>query len=143
MVSTSANVAVKRRILRVATWLDLWAGHLLRELEKQKVELYERRGGLPGGWTDHDLITITFERRDMEELICGMRNRGALPKPDSCSAAKCTLSFDDLVGTSDEGWRRFEAKRLGGLEINYELELGRSLDGQLARLLALEDAIGI
>ena len=66
-----------------------------------------------------------------------------VPIADSCTATKCTLSFDDLVGTSDEGWRRFEAKRLSGLEIDYELELGRSLDGQLARLLALEDAIGI
>jgi hypothetical protein len=77
MVSTSANLEVKRRILRAATWLDLWAGHLLRELEKQNVELYERRGGLPGGWTAHDLITITFERRDMEELISGMRKWSA------------------------------------------------------------------
>jgi hypothetical protein len=77
MISTSAKLAVKRRILRAATWLDLWAGHLLSELEKQNVELYQRHNGLPGGSTDHDLITITFERRDMEELIRGMRNWSA------------------------------------------------------------------
>jgi hypothetical protein len=41
MVSTSAKLAVERRMLRAATWLDLWAGHLLSELEKQNVELYE------------------------------------------------------------------------------------------------------
>jgi hypothetical protein len=70
----AAKLAVKRRMLRAATWLTLWAGHLLSELEKQNVELYERHGGLPGeGRPDHDLITISFERRDMEELICGMR----------------------------------------------------------------------
>ena len=78
MVSTSAKLAVKRRMLRAATWLTLWAGHLLSELEKQNVELYERHGGLPGvGRPDHDLITISFERRDMEELICGMRKWSA------------------------------------------------------------------
>jgi hypothetical protein len=46
-------------------------------LEKQTVKLYQRHGGLPGGSTDHDLITITFERREMEELIRGMRECSA------------------------------------------------------------------
>jgi hypothetical protein len=78
MVSTSAKLTVKRRILRAATWLDLWAGHLLKELEKQNVDLHQRHVGLPGGSTDHDLITITFERREMEELIWGMRKSAEL-----------------------------------------------------------------
>ena len=73
MVSTSGKLAVKRRALRAATWLDLCAGHLLDKLEKQTVELYQRHGGL--GSTEHDLITI--ERRDMEELIRGMRECSA------------------------------------------------------------------
>ena len=42
-------------------------------MEKQTVELYQRHGGL--GSTEHDLITI--ERRDMEELIRGMRECSA------------------------------------------------------------------
>jgi len=75
MVSTSAKLAVKRRALRAATWLDLCAGHLLNELEKQTVELYQRHGVLPGG--SIDLIPITFERRDVEELIRGMRECSA------------------------------------------------------------------
>jgi hypothetical protein len=78
MISTSAKLAVKRRALRATTWLDLWADHLLGELEKQAVELHPRQhGGLPGGSTDHDLITIAFERRDMEDLIRGMRECSA------------------------------------------------------------------
>jgi hypothetical protein len=77
MVSTSAKLAIKRRALRAATWLDLWAVHLLDELEKQTVELYQMHGGLPEGSTNHDLITITFERRDMEDLIRGMRECSA------------------------------------------------------------------
>ena len=36
-----------------------------------------------------------------------------------------------------------EAERLGGLEVDHQLELDRGLDGKLARLLALEDAIDI
>jgi hypothetical protein len=71
MVSTSAKLAVKCHALRAATWLDLWADHLLGELEKEAVELYPRHGGLPEGSTERDLITITFERRDVEDLIQG------------------------------------------------------------------------
>jgi hypothetical protein len=54
MVWTSAKLAVKRRALRAATWLDLWADHFLGELEKQAIEP-PRRGGLPKGSTDRDL----------------------------------------------------------------------------------------
>src|SRR5262249_59040992 len=36
-----------------------------------------------------------------------------------------------------------EAKRLGGLKIDDQLELDRGLDRKLARLRTLEDAIGI
>ena len=36
-----------------------------------------------------------------------------------------------------------EAERLGGLEIDDQLELGRLLDRQVGGLLALEDATGV
>ena len=39
--------------------------------------MYQRNGRLPGWSIDHDLITITFERREMEELIRGMRECSA------------------------------------------------------------------
>ena len=39
--------------------------------------------------------------------------------------------------------RHVEAERLGGLEVDHQLELDRGLDRKLARLRALEDAIGI
>jgi hypothetical protein len=65
-------------------------------------------------------------------------NRSAisLRQDDSCS-------FDHLVGELLEMQRHVEAERLGGLEIDHQLELDRGLDGKLARLRALEDAIGI
>ena len=40
-------------------------------------------------------------------------------------------------------WWHREPKRLGGLEVDRQLELDRGLDRKLARLLALEDAIGL
>src|SRR5450759_2436216 len=51
--------------------------------------------------------------------------------------------FNHLVGTQLERQWHVEAKRLGGLEIDHQLELDRGLDGKLARLRTLEDAIGI
>src|ERR1700730_17592055 len=52
-------------------------------------------------------------------------------------------SFDHLVGALLELQRHIEAERLGGLHIDHQLELDGGLDGKLARLLPLEDAIGI
>jgi hypothetical protein len=52
-------------------------------------------------------------------------------------------SLDQLVGALLEVHRHVEAERLRGLEIDHQLELNGSLDGQLAGLGALHDAIGI
>jgi len=52
-------------------------------------------------------------------------------------------SFDDLVGAGEYRWRDGQAERLGGLEIDDELECGRLLDGQIGRLSALEDSSSV
>ena len=51
--------------------------------------------------------------------------------------------FDHLIGALLQLPGHVEAERLGGLEVDHQLELDRGLDRKLARLRALEDAIGI
>src|SRR5215469_7897035 len=49
------------------------------------------------------------------------------------------LLFDDLVGAGeDRGWHS-QTERLGGLEIDNQLECRRALDRQIGGLGALED----
>ncbi len=56
---------------------------------------------------------------------------------------RANLSFDHLVGEREQLVGYGKAERLGSLEVDDQLELDWGLDGKLARLLALDDAIGI
>ena len=49
----------------------------------------------------------------------------------------------ELFDHHEERRRHFEAERLGGLEINHELILGRRLHRKVGRLLTLKQAIDI
>src|SRR5262245_50557 len=52
-------------------------------------------------------------------------------------------SLDHLVGALLEKPRHVEAKRLGGLEIDDKVELGRLFDWKVSRLRPLENAVDI
>src|SRR4029434_10319805 len=51
--------------------------------------------------------------------------------------------FDHLVGSAQQRNWKSEAKRLGGLEIDDQLDFSGLLHRQVGRLLALEDAASI
>ena len=76
------------------------------------------------------------------------RLRGALPATDlsmrnKLREQKAWNSLNQLISLCDEERRHFETKRLGGLEIDHQLELRRLLDGQVGGLGALEDLVHV
>src|SRR5215208_6459920 len=65
------------------------------------------------------------------------------PLSDPAGKKQHSRSFDDLVGAAEQRQRKGEAERLGGLQIEDELEPGGMYHRQLARLGALEDAVNV
>src|SRR5215467_4074538 len=53
------------------------------------------------------------------------------------------LSFDHLIGASEYRRRNCEAKRLGRLDVDHQLIVGRRLHRKVGGFLALEDAVNI
>jgi hypothetical protein len=53
------------------------------------------------------------------------------------------LSLDHLVGAGEQGGWDIDADRLGGLEIENQLEFGRLLDRNVARLRTAQNLVDI
>src|SRR5262245_11648207 len=76
----------------------------------------------------------------------GGRQRGrARCQMEKISAGKFHFAppftlFDHLVGASEQRRRHLDAERLGGFEIDDQLELGGLQDGQVGWLFALENS---
>src|ERR1700736_4770172 len=103
------------------------------------------RGSNPCGYPHKPLVSYRINRQLSGWIPPPLMIRafGAHCPHRTHAAQQRASSFDNMVGALLEEQRHVEAERLRGLEIDRQLELDRGLDGKLARLLALEDAIGI
>ena len=66
-----------------------------------------------------------------------------LVNPKHASLLPPSCLFDHLVGAAEQRERKREAERLGGIEVDDQLDFGGLLDRQVGRLLALENAAGV
>jgi hypothetical protein len=123
---------------------------LLLDGKHQRPELVLRRS-IPSLRTP--LSTLRLQPRDRTRMTrgrCGslrLHRNGLAPSTfrrspgapvHSIHAPKQTASlFDHLVGKREQLIRNLKAERLGGLEVDHQLEFGGLLDGQIGWLLAI------
>src|SRR5215469_1898615 len=65
----------------------------------------------------------------------------AKSKPEQSQQSNCL--FDHLVSGGEQRSWNGQPKCLGGLEVDYQFELGRCLNGKVGRLLAAQNTIDV
>src|ERR1700738_230452 len=65
--------------------------------------------------------------------------KGTLRQEPTYALQQTELSVDDFVGEREERGRDGEAERLGGLEVDHQLERDRLHDGKIGSLGAFEN----
>src|SRR5438309_8920358 len=63
--------------------------------------------------------------------------------PGSTRSGHPPVLVDNVVGAGEDRWRDRQPQRLGGLEIDDQLEPSQLLDWQIGRLGAVEDLSGV
>jgi len=82
-------------------------------------------------------------RADIVDRSKMTRRRLSWPPIIALQEQQHSCSFDHLVGGSEQGLRHGEAERLGGLEVDDQLELGRFLHRKIGRVRALDNAVHV
>jgi hypothetical protein len=63
--------------------------------------------------------------------------------PRRSVAARRAAPFDHLIGATEQRQRNGKAERLGGLEVDDQLDFRRLHNRQVSRLFALENSAGV
>src|SRR5690242_9654423 len=112
------------------------------------------RSGSPGGWPCQRKPVLAVSGR-RTSTVSPIATSMVWPlSPSSTVLGKPILRaenkfaprrwlFDDLVGAKQERIGHLESDGFGGLEVDAQIELGRLLDRQVARLGALEDLVDV
>src|SRR5438552_13134964 len=91
----------------------------------------------PGPSLDVDYDGWTMARTGPAQQAAGAAS------PRSVTARAAMALFDDLVGAGENRRRHGQAERVGGLEVDDQLEPRRLLDRQFGQLGAVEDLSGV
>src|SRR5215510_1059850 len=93
-------------------------------------------------WGSKSVIAVMSAARPLfhqEQTFVGTHRTAVSCQEATYASQQTAPLFDHLVGAADQRQRKSEAKRLGRLEIDHELDFHSQLNREIARLFTLEN----